>query len=76
MKEESYLSIAARLLGLPPDQLWDYQEGRDGISFRTLDGYRHRYTFIELESDQMGSTRHRGMEVYPFDRGRPDPGGF
>jgi hypothetical protein len=49
MTETSYLELAARLLGISVEILWDYREGRDGISFRTPDGYRHRYTFDELE---------------------------
>ena len=51
MKEESYLSLAARILCISIDQLWDYQEGHDGIAFRTFDGYRHRFSFNELESE-------------------------
>jgi hypothetical protein len=51
MTEQTYLELAARLLGISADQLWDYREGHDGITFRTPDGYRHRYMFDELESD-------------------------
>jgi hypothetical protein len=50
LQEITYLELAARLLGTPAEELWDYHEGRDGISVRTSDGYRHRYTFKELES--------------------------
>ena len=49
MTEHSYLELAAGLLGILPDRLWDYHEGRSGISFRTPDGFRHHYTFEELE---------------------------
>lgn len=49
MCETTYLEIAARRLGIAVNQLWDYSEGSDGISFRTPDGYRHTYRFEELE---------------------------
>jgi hypothetical protein len=51
MTEQSYLELAARLLGVDTQVLWDYSEGRNGITFRTPDGYRHRYTFDELETN-------------------------
>jgi len=47
-----FLEIAARHLGVDARGLWDYREGVDGISFRTPDGYRHRFTFDELENDR------------------------
>jgi hypothetical protein len=49
MSEQTYLEIAASMLGISPHQLWDYREGLDGISVRTPDGYRHRYRYSELE---------------------------
>ena len=66
MKEESYLSLAARRLCISIDQLWDYREGRDGIAFRTCDGYRHRFTFMELESDHTGLPRNQSRLAPPF----------
>ena len=65
MKEESYLSLAARILCISIDQLWDYQEGRDGITFRTCDGYRHRFSFKELESEQTGLPSNQGTICSP-----------
>lgn len=49
MTEQTYLEIAAARLGLALESLWDYHEGPGGIAFRTPDGYRHRFTFNELE---------------------------
>ena len=77
MKEESYLSLAARILCFSIDQLWDYQEGRDGIAFRTPDGYLHRFSFLELESEQTRLPGHQACcaRLGACDsRGRVTPG--
>jgi hypothetical protein len=74
MTEQSYLSLAARLLCISIDQLWDYQEGRDGIAFRTSDGYPHRFSFKELESEQTGLPCSKGRSAHLSACDNPEPG--
>ena len=63
LQETTYLELAACLLGMPSGGFWDYREGTRGISFRTPDGYRHRFTFAELElTPAVGAECHESQQ--------------